>query len=484
MTGLDIRPVLYVIGALVSVVALAMLLPMAVDIYYGHSDWQVFAAASAITLFFGVLLILTNRVEQLTLSLRQTFVLTTFSWVVIGAFSAAPFMVSSLKLSPADAYFEAMSGLTTTGATVISGLDDLAPGLLMWRSALQFLGGVGIIAMAIAVLPFLRVGGMQLFRSESSDRSDKVVPRASDLAIEVLWFYCLAAAVCAVALSWAGMSGFDAINHAMTAIATGGFSTRDASVGAWDNAAVHWILVLFMVIGGMPLVRFVSVMRGDFVPLWRDTQIRWYLGFLTVVSVGLALLILDVYEGDYLVALRFAAFNVVSIVTTCGYATTDYAQWGNIVVVIFLILTMIGGCTGSTSGGIKIFRFEILFMVLRVQVNRLYMPHRVVPLTYNSKPVDADAMVSVMSFGFLYIASIFVVALGLGAFGLDLVTSVSGAATAIGNVGPGLGDVIGPAGNFSTVPDGAKWVLSAAMLLGRLEFFTVLVLLNRAFWRQ
>ena len=484
MTGLDIRPVLYVIGALVSVVALAMLLPMAVDIYYGHSDWQVFAAASAITLFFGVLLILTNRVEQLTLSLRQTFVLTTFSWVVIGAFSAAPFMVSSLKLSPADAYFEAMSGLTTTGATVISGLDDLAPGLLMWRSALQFLGGVGIIAMAIAVLPFLRVGGMQLFRSESSDRSDKVVPRASDLAIEVLWFYCLAAAVCAAALSWAGMSGFDAINHAMTAIATGGFSTRDASVGAWDNAAVHWILVLFMVIGGMPLVRFVSVMRGDFVPLWRDTQIRWYLGFLTVVSVGLALLILDVYEGDYLVALQFAAFNVVSVVTTCGYATTDYAQWGNIVVVIFLILTMIGGCTGSTSGGIKIFRFEILFMVLRVQVNRLYMPHRVVPLTYNSKPVDADAMVSVMSFGFLYIASIFVVALGLGAFGLDLVTSVSGAATAIGNVGPGLGDVIGPAGNFSTVPDGAKWVLSAAMLLGRLEFFTVLVLLNRAFWRQ
>lgn len=484
MTGLDIRPVLYVIGALVSVVALAMLLPMAVDIYYGHSDWQVFAAASAITLFFGVLLILTNRVEQLTLSLRQTFVLTTFSWVVIGAFSAAPFMVSSLKLSPADAYFEAMSGLTTTGATVISGLDDLAPGLLMWRSALQFLGGVGIIAMAIAVLPFLRVGGMQLFRSESSDRSDKVVPRASDLAIEVLWFYCLAAAVCAAALSWAGMSGFDAINHAMTAISTGGFSTRDASVGAWDNAAVHWILVLFMVIGGMPLVRFVSVMRGDFVPLWRDTQIRWYLGFLTVVSVGLALLILDVYEGDYLVALQFAAFNVVSVVTTCGYATTDYAQWGNIVVVIFLILTMVGGCTGSTSGGIKIFRFEILFMVLRVQVNRLYMPHRVVPLTYNSKPVDADAMVSVMSFGFLYIASIFVVALGLGAFGLDLVTSVSGAATAIGNVGPGLGDVIGPAGNFSTVPDGAKWVLSAAMLLGRLEFFTVLVLLNRAFWRQ
>lgn len=484
MTGLDIRPVLYVIGALVSVVALAMLLPMAVDIYYGHSDWQVFAAASAITLFFGVLLMLTNRVEQLTLSLRQTFVLTTFSWVAICAFSAAPFMVSSLKLSPADAYFETMSGLTTTGATVISGLDDLAPGLLVWRSALQFLGGVGIIAMAIAVLPFLRVGGMQLFRSESSDRSDKVVPRASDLAIEVLWFYCLMMVACAIALSWAGMGAFDAINHAMTTVSTAGFSTKDASIGAWNNAAVDWIIILFMLLGGMPLVRFVSVMRGDFGPLWRDSQVRWYVGFVAVVSLAMAVHILDAYPDAPLDALRHAAFNVVSIVTTTGFATTDYAQWSGVSVVAFLMLTMVGGCTGSTSGGIKIFRFEILFMVLRVQVNRLYMPHRVVPLTYNSKPVDADAMVSVMSFGFLYIASILLVALGLGAFGLDLVTSISGAATAIGNVGPGLGDVIGPAGNFSTVPDGAKWVLSAAMLLGRLEFFTVLVLLNRAFWRQ
>lgn len=484
MTGLDIRPVLYVIGALVTVVAVAMLIPMATDIYFHHADWRVFAAASAITLFFGVLLMLTNRVDQLTLSLRQTFVLTSLSWVVICAFSAAPFMVSSLKLSAADAYFEAMSGLTTTGSTVIVGLDNLPPGLLLWRSILNCLGGVGIIALGIAILPFLRVGGMQLFRSESSDRSDKVTPRASDLAIELVWVYFMLIGVCAAALAFAGMSAFDAANHAMASIATGGFSTRDASLGAWSDPAIQWIVTFFMMAGGAPLVRFVSLARGDVGPMWRDTQVRWYVGFVAAVSVALALWIFGHDSGSFHDALRHAAFNVVSIVTTTGFASTDYSLWGPLPVVAFLILTMVGGCTGSTSGGIKIFRFEVLFMVLRVQVHRLFMPHRVAPLTYNDKPVDADAMVSVISFGFVYISSIFLFALALGAFGLDLVTAVSGAATALGNVGPGLGAVIGPAGNFASLPDGAKWVLSAAMLLGRLEFFTVLVLLAPGFWRR
>lgn len=484
MTGLDIRPVLYVIGALVTVIAVAMLIPMATDIYYHHADWQVFAAAAAITLFFGVLLMLTNRVDQLTLSLRQTFVLTTLSWIVICAFSAAPFMVSSLKLSAADAYFEAMSGLTTTGSTVIVGLDNLPPGLLLWRSILTSLGGVGIIAMGIAILPFLRVGGMQLFRSESSDRSDKVTPRGSDMAAQVLWVYFMLTAACAGALSFAGMSFFDAVNHAMAAIATAGFSTRDASVGAWNNAAVEWILVFFMMAGGTPLVRFISIAQGDFGPIWKDTQVRWYVGFLAVSSLAMALAASRFFPDSVHDAVRHAAFNVVSIVTTTGFASTDYSLWGATATAAFLILTMVGGCTGSTAGGIKIFRFEVLFMVLRVQINRLFMPHRVCPLTYNDKPVDADAMVSVMSFGFVYIAAIFMIGLGLGAFGLDLVTAVSGAATALGNVGPGLGAVIGPAGNFATLPDGAKWVLSAAMLLGRLEFFTVLVLLAPGFWRR
>ncbi|WP_343054995.1 TrkH family potassium uptake protein [Azospirillum oleiclasticum] len=484
MTTLDVRPVFYIVGALVTIIAAAMLAPMAVDISAGNPDWVVFATSAALTVFFGVLMMLMNRTDTVVLNLRQTFLLTSVAWVVVCAFSALPFMLSRLSLSAADAFFEAMSGLTTTGSTVIVGLDTLEPGLLLWRSLLQWLGGVGIIAMGIAILPFLRVGGMQLFRSESSDRSDKVVPRASDLAVAVAWIYMILTLACTAALALAGMNLFDAVNHAMTAVSTGGFSTSDASVGGWKSASIEWILIVFMMAGGMPLVRFVSLARGDVGPIWRDTQIRWFVGFLVVVSAALAVWVNQALDLPLLESFRLSAFNVVSVVTTTGYASGDYSLWGPPAVVAFLILTMVGGCTGSTAGGLKIFRFEVLFMVLRVQLHRLYMPHRVLPLRYNDKPVDADAMVSVMSFGFVYVASIFIVALALGAFGLDMITAVSGAATALGNVGPGLGQIIGPAGNFQPIPEAAKWVLSLAMLLGRLEFFTVLVLFNRQFWRQ
>lgn len=484
LTTLDFRPVFYIVGTLITVLAAAMLVPMIVDLAAGNPDWMVFAAAAAITVFFGVLLMLTNRTSHIVLNLRQTFLLTTLSWVAVCGLSAAPFMVSQVNLSLADAVFEAMSGLTTTGATVIVGLDNLPPGLLLWRSLLLWLGGIGIIGMGIAILPFLRVGGMQLFRSESSDRSDKVVPRASDLALAVGWIYLVITFVSTLLLTMAGMSPFDSLNHAMAAISTGGFSTRDASVGAWQNPLAEWILIVTMAVGGMPLARFISLSRGDPGPLWRDTQVRWYLGFLAVVSLALALWLFAKGNHAFFDAIRLSVFNVVSIVTTTGFVTDDYEKWGPLAAMTFLVLTFVGGCTGSTSGGLKIFRFEILFMILRVLLKRLYIPHMIAPLRYNGKPVDTEIMVSVMSFGFVYMATVFIIAVLLGALGLDIVTAVSGAATAVGNVGPGLGHMIGPAGNFAGLPDAAKWLLSLAMLLGRLEFFTVLVLFSAAFWRQ
>jgi trk system potassium uptake protein len=484
MATLDIRPVLYVIGNLLVVVAVAMLAPMVVDIVAGSPDWAVFGTTSALTLFFGVLLALTNWTPAKNLNLRQVFLLTTLSWVVICAFCALPYIFAETRLDFAAAYFEAMSGLTTTGSTVIAGLDRLAPGLLLWRALTQWLGGFGIVGMGIAILPFLRVGGMQLFRSESSDRSDKVLPRAGDLAVAVGWVYLTLTVACAAALFASGMSVFDAVCHAMTAVSTGGFSTSDISVANWPQPAIHWVLVLFMVLGGMPFVRLISFARGDFGPVWRDTQIRWYVGFLAVVSVLLASWLSVQARIGWLDALTLSAFNVVSVVTTTGYASADYNQWGPLAIAAFLVLTMIGGCTGSTAGGIKFFRFEILFMVMRVQLIRLYSPHRVMPLAYNGKPVDNDIMVSVMAFGFVFMALVLVLTMVLGAIGLDLVTALSGAVTAIANVGPGLGPIIGPVGNFSTMPDSAKWALSAGMLLGRLEFFTVLVLLNPKFWRR
>lgn len=484
MVAIDVRPVFYVIGSLLIIVAVAMLAPMIADIAVGNPDWFVFGTASALTLFFGVLLVLTNWTPAKTLNLRQTFLLTTFAWIVVCTFGALPFIFAETRLGFTDAYFEAMSGLTTTGSTVIVGLDRLAPGLLLWRSLLQWLGGLGIIAMGIAILPFLRVGGMQLFRAESSDRSDKVVPRASDLAVALGWVYLSLTIACAVLLALSDMSTFDAVNHAMTAVSTGGFSTRDASVAHWDDWAVQWILIAFMVMGALPFVRLISFARGDTRSLWRDSQIHWFLGFLAIVSLVMGTWLAQTTGLAWHDAMRFATFNIVSVVTTTGYATADYGLWGPFAVGMFLILTVIGGCTGSTSGGIKVFRFEILFMVMRVQLIRLYSPHRMMPLTYGGKPVDNDIMVSVMAFGFAFIVSILITFVALSAIGLDFMTAISGAATALANVGPGLGPVIGPVGNFSSLPDSAKWVLSVAMLLGRLEFFTVLVLLNPKFWMR
>jgi trk system potassium uptake protein TrkH len=484
MNGLDIRPVLYVVGSLLIILALAMLVPMAVDLQVGHADWSVFAVSFALTLFFGVSLLLTNATPNVVLSIRQAFLLTTLSWVMACLFAALPFMFSEVNLSITDAYFEAMSGLTTTGSTVIIGLDALPPGMLLWRSLIQWIGGIGIIVMAIAILPFLRVGGMQLFRSESSDRSDKVVPRAADLAVGIGLIYLSLTVLGSVALHLAGMSLFDALCHAMTAVSTGGFSTRDTSIAGWESAPIEWLLVVFMMLGGMPFVRYLSFLKGHYDAIWRDTQVQWYFLFLTVVSVTLGTWLALTSDLSPENALRFAAFNVVSVVTTTGYASTDYSAWGTLAVAAFLVLTLIGGCTGSTSGGIKIFRFEILFMVLQRQFARLYRPHRILPLTYHEKTVDSDIMLSVMSFGFMFMALLLVFAIVLGALGLDLVTALSGSATALANVGPGLGTIIGPAGNFAPLPDTAKWVLIAAMLMGRLEFFTVLVLLSPDFWKR
>lgn len=482
MLALDTRPVLYVVGWILVILALSMLAPMAVDIATGHEDWVVFGASATLTLFFGVVIVLTTWTPARRFNTRQLFLLTGLAWALVSLFAALPFMFAVTRLSLADAVFESVSGLTTTGATVIVGLDHLPPGLLLWRALTQWLGGIGIIGMGIAILPFLRVGGMQLFRSESSDRSDKVLPRAGDIAAAIGWTYVALTAATAVLLSVAGLGAFDAICHALTAISTGGFANYDISAGRWEEPLVHWVLVGAMVLGGMPFVRFISFAKGDFRAIWRDSQVRWYLAFLAAVSLALGAWLAFGGMG-WEPAIRHATFNVVSVVTTTGFASMDYTLWGPLAVGAFLLLIPVGGCTGSTAGGIKIFRFEILFMVLRFQLQRQFSPNRIVPLAYQGKPVNTEIMISVMSFGFVFAALVLVTALGLSAYGLDLVTAVSGSLTAYANVGPGLGAVIGPAGNFKTLPDGAKWLLTLAMLLGRLEFFTVLVLLTPGFWR-
>ena len=480
---IDFRPILLVIGLLLTTVAVLMGLPAIADAVTGHSDWRVFAASAGVTLFIGVTLMLSTRTGGVQFNLRQAFIFTTLSWLVIATFGALPFAFSGLGLSYTDAFFEAMSGITTTGSTVIVGLDNAPPGILLWRALLQWLGGIGIIVTAVAILPMLQVGGMQLFRMESSDTSDKVLPRVAQIATWIGALYFVLTVICALALWGAGMSGFDAIAHAMTTIATGGFSTSDNSVGQFDSALIDAITTLFMIVGSLPFVLYLQAVRGRTGDLLRDSQVHWFLG-----SLATFILIITLWQWlgnseGFAPALRHAAFNVTSIMTGTGYTTADFGQWGGFSVAVFFFLMFVGGCAGSTTCGIKIFRFQVLYATARAQMGRLLQPHGVFIPLYNRRPIPESVAMAVMSFFFVFVLVFAILALLLGMLGLDFLTSVSGAAAAIANVGPGLGEIIGPSGHFASLPDAAKWVLAAGMLLGRLELFTVLVLFSPAFWR-
>ena len=480
---IDFRPVLLVVGLLLTVLAAAMWLPALADVVAGNGESKAFLASSFITMFTGLGLALANRGSAGPLSTRQAFILTTVAWIVMAAFAALPFTLSRLGLDYVDAFFEAMSGITTTGSTVISGLDGAPAGILLWRGLLQWLGGIGIIVMAITILPMLRVGGMQLFRMEATDTTEKVLPRVAQIAAAIGAIYLGLTLVCALATWSAGMTAFEAIVHAMTTVATGGFSTSDASLGHFQKAPVDWITTLFMILGSLPFVLYLQAVRGAPLLLWRDSQIRCFLAIVALSVTMIALWQMRAGGAAPADALRYSAFNVVSVITGTGYSTADYASWGSFAVVAFFFFMFIGGCAGSTTCGIKIFRYQVLYVTARVQMRRLLQPHGVFIAHYNNKPVPESVSNAVLSFIFLFVLVFALLALALMGLGLDFLTSVSGAATAIANVGPGLGPVIGPRGTFAPLPDAAKWLLSAGMLLGRLELLTVLVLLTPRFWR-
>ena len=480
---IDFRPILFIVGILLSTLALAMTVPAMADLVVANPDWRVFASAAALTLFIGAALVLSTRSATRRINLRQAFVLTALCWLVIPTFGALPFAFSALDMNYPDAFFEAMSGVTTTGSTVIIGLDLAPPGILLWRALLQWLGGIGIIAMAITVLPLLQVGGMQLFRMESSDKSEKAMPRTAQLAGWTGVIYLGLTMLCAFLYWAAGMSGFDAVAHAMTTIATGGYSTHDTSVGFFGSAWIDAIAVIFMLVGSLPFVLYLRALRGNPGSLWRDEQVRL---FLAIVAVAVAVMTLYLHlknEVEAFTAIRLAAFNVISVITGTGYATADFGLWGGFAVASLFCMMFIGGCAGSTTCGLKVFRFQVLYAAANIQLRRLLQPNGVFIPYYNRKPISEQVLASVMAFFFLFILCWAALAIGLGFTGLDFLTATSGAASAIANVGPGLGDMIGPAGNFAEVPVAAKWMLSFGMLLGRLELFTILVLVMPSFWR-
>lgn len=479
----DLRPVGYVIGLLAAIFGATMLVPLATDLWHGNDHWRAFLQSGLITVVTGVVMALAcaSGVRP-RLTTQETFLLATGVWAVLPLFGALPFLIGATDAKVVDAIFEAMSGMTTTGSTVFVRLEDLPPGLLLWRSMLQWFGGVGIIVVAMVFLPELRVGGMQIFRSEAFDTGGKVLPRAAAIAAHISVVYVGLTVLCHFAYLAVGMDGFQAVNHALTTLSTGGFSTSDASFGAFQGAP-EYVAALFMVLASLPFVRFVQVIAGQTRPMLQDRQVRgflWTIAFLVAMVAAYRVFA----NGDHFEhALREGLFNVTSIITGTGYASVDYQLWGGFPVVLFFFIGLIGGCAGSTCCSVKIFRYQILLGAVAQQVRRLHAPNGVFLLRYDGRPVEEAVLSSVATFFGVFVLTLGITAVLLGMTGLDFVTSVSGAATAIANIGPGLGQTIGPAGTFAPLNDTAKWILTFAMLLGRLELLVVLVLFLPRFWR-
>ncbi|MGR3756110.1 MAG: TrkH family potassium uptake protein [Tranquillimonas sp.] len=480
---IDLRPVGYVIGLLVAALGVAMAVPLAVDLNSGNGHWPAFLQSMAITLLTGLLMALasSNSVGD-RLTIQQTFLLTTSVWVALPLFGALPFVLGATGASVTDALFEAMSGLTTTGSTVFTDLQTLPRGLLLWRSMLQWFGGIGIIVVAMVFLPELRVGGMQIFRSEAFETMGKILPRAAEIAAQISWIYVGLTFLCFLGYVALGMTSFDAINHALTTLSTGGFSTTDASFGAFQGPP-EYLASVFMVLASLPFVRYVQLLAGSGRPLWRDSQVRAFVTVILIVAVVLMAFQVLFDRRGIEESFREALFNVTSIISGTGYASVDYQLWGSFAMVVFFMLGLVGGCAGSTCCSVKIFRYQILLSSVRAQIRRIHAPHGLFTPRFEGRPVTEDALSSVMAFFVLFIVSLGILSVLLSLTGLDMITAISGAATAIGNIGPGLGDRIGPAGNFATLNATAKWLLIAGMLVGRLEIMAVYVIFTASFWR-
>jgi len=479
----DLRPAGYVIGMLVMVLGVTMVVPMGLDWLDGSLNWVAFALSAFATILIGGAVSLScQTTAKEGLNIQQTFFLTTGVWLVLPIFGALPFVLGATDARFVDAFFEAMSGLTTTGSTVFTELETLPRGLLLWRGLMQWFGGIGVVVVAMVFLPVLRVGGMQIFRTEGFDTFGKILPRAAEISRNISSIYLTLTGMCVVAYSMAGMSFFDALVHAMTTIATGGFANYDASFGDL-GAAAEYVAVVFMILAALPFVRYVQLIGGSITAILADPQVKAFLvTALAVISV-LVLWRINFVTGSFEYALRKAAFNGVSILTGTGYASDNYMLWGSFPITFFFLIGLIGGCAGSTTCSIKVFRFQLLFASVRAQIKRIHSPNGIFTPRYNKKSVPEDVISSVMAFFVLFMVTLAVLAVALGMTGLDAVTSISGAAASLANIGPGLGAEIGPAGNFAGLNDAAKWILAAGMLIGRLELMAVYVLLTATFWR-
>ncbi|WP_374303273.1 TrkH family potassium uptake protein [Paracoccus sp. (in: a-proteobacteria)] len=481
----DLRPVAHPIGKIIVTLGVSMLAPMLVDWWHGDPHWVIFLQSAALTMVAGTLVSVATWGDYRSLSIQQAFLLTSGLWAVLPVFGALPFMLGQPYASFTDAYFESMSGVTTTGTTAFPELDVLPKGTHLWRAILHWVGGLGIVVVAMVFLPIMKVGGMQFFRSEGFDTLGKIMPRAGEIAAEMTRIYVMLTGFCTVTYLLLGMNGFDAIVQAFGTVSTGGFSNYDASFGAFLGP-LEWAASFFMVLASLPFIRLVQGMRGHFTPIWQDTQIRAYLrwiGYACAIIIVYRVIFLD-HQGNIFDITRETVFNTVSTFSGTGFFSTDVMKWGHLPIAVLIICGLIGGCTGSTACSVKVFRYLVLFQAVRAQLRRMHSPHRVYPLRYEGRPLDQDVIDSVMAFFTLFTLTFGLLIVGLSLTGLHPRTALTAAWTAIANIGPVWGPEITANGSIVQFPEPAKWLMILGMYLGRLELVSVLVLLLPRFWRH
>ena len=475
------KTVFLALGILQIILGVSMIIPIAAQIIYDQLD-SSFIGAAIITIIFGFLFFLSNLTQDKKLNLQQAFLLTALSWLSVAIFGSLPFIFSSLQLSITDAFFESMSGITTTGSTIITNLNDCPKAILLWRAILQWLGGIGIIVMAITLMPIMNVGGMQLFKISSNDASEKILPKSKEITLSLILIYLVLTILCSFFYKVFGMNYFDSLTHSMTTIATGGFSNYNQSIGYFNNASIEITAIIFIILGSLPFIAYIKFLNGDKKIFFSDNQIKLFIKII-LFSILILFIYLTIINKNFSeISLRSVSFNVISILTGTGYVTKGFDSWGSFPLIFFIILMFIGGCAGSTTCGIKIFRIKILYEFLINQLKKIIYPRGIFIIKYDDNNIDDKFIASIISFIYLYIIIFFIITALLSLSGLDFVTSISGAATSISNVGPGLGTTIGPSGNFYTLPDISKWILSLGMILGRLELFAILLLFLPSFW--
>ena len=481
---LNFKPIALVGGTVVCAVGFLLFIPMITELIYQTESWQSYSVPILLYLIVGGSLVITNRNVELNISIKEAFLTTVLSWILLSILCAVPFIFTQTNLTVVDALFESMSGITTTGATILNNLDELPKGILIWRALLQWLGGIGIIVIALVILPFLRIGGMQLFHLEGDDPYEKFLPKISSVVSKIIVVYILLTSILFILYYINNMTLFDALAHSLTTISTGGFSTHNESFAYFQNTSVLNIAIVFMILGSFPFLLLAQMNLTNIQSLIKDNQIRLFLGILIFATALIYYFARPYVSGNAFHQISTISFNTISIISGTGYVSSNFEQWGNYASVLFLLLMFIGGCAGSTTGGLKIFRFQILFKFIHLHLKKMLQPHIVMTARFNGKKVTESTYESVVIFFFVYIITFASSALLLSFSGLDFLTCISAAASAISNVGPGLGDIIGPEGNYSSLSNYSKLVLILTMFLGRLEMLTIFVLILPSFWKS